>query len=184
MARMSSAAICRRYVREACFSLHWRGGTEISIDMYPIHKLPTFSMRKKIESEQLAKRVVTFYNNEGGRVRKQTAAHFKKEKVPERTICNIISKYLTYNTTEIRPKSGRPRKISDQKLRSLVKCVEDRVGVSQRRLGRRFNVSQSTISRNLKARTSVRVYKRRSAPKYTSTDQQHIHLPISNIEPE
>ena len=70
---------------------------------------------------------------------KQTAAHFKKEKVPERTIHNIISKYLTYNTTEFRPKSGRPRKISDQKLRSLVKCVEDRVGVSQRRLARRFN---------------------------------------------
>ena len=83
MARMSSAVICRRYVRETCFSLHWRGGTEMSIEMYPVLKLLTFSIRKNIESEQLAKRVVTFYNNEGGRVMKQTAAHFKKEKVTE-----------------------------------------------------------------------------------------------------
>ena len=93
----------------------------MTIGTYLFPKLPTFSMRKKIEFEQLAKRVVTFYNNEGGRVMKRTAAHFKKEKVPERTIYNIISKYLTYNTTEFRPKSGRPLKISDQKLRSLVK---------------------------------------------------------------
>ena len=44
--------------------------------------------------------------------------------------------------------------------------------MSQYRLGRRFGVNQSTISRNLKKRTSVRVYKRRSAPKYISEDQQ------------
>ena len=91
----------------------------MTIGTYLFPKLPTFSMRKKIEFEQLAKRVVTFYNNEGGRVMKRTAAHFKKEKVPERTIDNIISKYLTYNSTEFRPKSGRPLKIFDQKLRSL-----------------------------------------------------------------
>lgn len=118
---------------------------------------------KKIESEQLSTRVVTFYENEGGRMMKLTAAHLKREKVPSRTVYNIASKYLHFNTTEFRQKSGRPRKISDQQLRSLVKSVENPVGVSQQRLARRFNVNQSTISRNLKTRTSVRVYKSRSA---------------------
>ena len=103
---------------------------------------------------------------------KLTVAHFKKQKIPERTIYNIIFKYLNYDTTEFRLKSGRPRKISDRQLQSLVKFVENRVGVSQRRLARRFNVSQSTISRNLKTRPSVRVYKRRSVPQYTSSDQK------------
>ena len=46
------------------------------------------------------------------------------------------------------------------------------VGVSQRRLGRRFGVSESTISHHLKKQTSVRICKRRSAPKYTNEDQQ------------
>lgn len=145
----------------------------MNIGIYLRRKLFTFEFMKKLESEELSKRVVTFYNNEGGRVMKLTAARFKKEKVPERTIYNIISKYLKYNAIQFRPKSGRPRKISNQQLQSLVKSVENRVGVSQRRLARRFNVTQSTISRNLKTRTSVRVYKRRSAPKYTSTDQEN-----------
>jgi transposase len=170
---MSISAIYRRCIVRACFLLHWKGRTEMSMVICLLPKLFTFWIMKKIESEQLSKRVVTFYNNEGSRVMKLTAAHFKKEKVPERTIYNIISKYLKYNTTEFRPKNGRPRKISNQQLQSLVKSVQDRVGVSQRRLARRFNVSQSTISRNLKTRTSVRIYKRRSAPKYTSTDQEH-----------
>ena len=146
--------------------------------MYLVPKLPTFSMRKKIESEQLAKRVSTFFNNQGGHVKKQTVAHFKRE----RTIYNIISKYATYNTTEIRPKSGRPRKISDQKLRSLVKCFEDRVGVSQWRLDPRFNVNQSTISRNLKVRMSVRVYtekKIRIIINFSRVDQSATyHIPL------
>ena len=44
--------------------------------------------------------------------------------------------------------------------------------MSQHRLSRRFGVNQSAISRNLKKRTSVRVYKRISAPKYISEAQQ------------
>lgn len=70
------------------------------------------------------------------------------------------------------PKSGRPKKISNQQLKNLVQKVENKVGVSQRRLGRQFGVNQSTISRNLKKRASVRIYTRRSAPKYNNEDRQ------------
>ena len=70
------------------------------------------------------------------------------------------------------PKSGRPKKISDQQLKKLVHSVENQVGVNQRRLGRQFGIRHSTISRNLKKRTSVKVYKRRPAPKYVNKDQQ------------
>ena len=44
--------------------------------------------------------------------------------------------------------------------------------MSQRHLGHRFGVSLSTVSRHLKKRTSVRIYKRKSAPKYKNDDQQ------------
>jgi len=127
---------------------------------------------KKVESEMLAKRVVTFFKNESKEVLKHTVNHFKKENVPVRTIYNIITRYHKHNSTNYLPKTGRPKKISDQELKTLVRLVDNKVGVSQRRLGRRFGVNQSTISRNLKKRTSVRVYKRRSAPKYISDDQQ------------
>ena len=70
------------------------------------------------------------------------------------------------------PKSARPKKFSEQQLRTLAKLVSNKVGLSQRRLGRRFGVIQSTISRHLKKQTSVRIYERRSAPKYKNEDQQ------------
>ena len=50
--------------------------------------------------------------------------------------------------------------------------MNNKVGVSQRRLGRRFGVSQSTVSRHLKKQTSVRIHKGKLAPKYKNEDQQ------------
>ena len=79
---------------------------------------------------------------------------------------------LHIHTTDFLPKSGRPAKISDQQLKTLVKTVEDKTGVSQHRLGRQFDVNHSAISRVLKAPTSVKVLKRKTAAKYSNEDQQ------------
>ena len=104
----------------------------------------------KPQSEMLAKRIVTFFKNESIEVLKHTVNHFKKENIPVRTIYNIITRYRKHNSTNYLPKTGRPKKISDQELKTLVRLIDNKVGVSQHRLGRRFGVNQSTISRNLK----------------------------------
>ena len=70
-------------------------------------------------------------------------------------------------------KSGRPPKISDKEVQSLVKTVNNKTGISQRRLGRQFGVHQSTISRTLKKRTSVKIFTRKKAPKYRDENQKH-----------
>ena len=127
---------------------------------------------KKAESQMLAKRVVIFFKNESKEALKHTVNDFKKVTVPVRTIYNTITRYRKHNSTNYLPKTGRPKKISHQELKTLVRLIDNKVGVSQHRLGRRFGVNRSTISRNLKKRTSVRVYKRRSAPKYISENQQ------------
>ena len=64
------------------------------------------------------------------------------------------------------------KKVSTQQLQTQDNLVYNKAGVSQHRLGRRFGVSQSTTSRHLKKQTSVRIHKRRSAPKYKNEDQQ------------
>jgi IS30 family transposase len=51
--------------------------------------------------------------------------------------------------------------------------VNNRCGLSQRKLGRRFKVHHSTISRTLRKRTSVVIRKRRKAPKMNSEDQEN-----------
>ena len=57
-------------------------------------------------------------------------------------------------------------------MNRLVKSVNSRCARSQRKLGRRFQVHQSTISRNLRQRTSVIIRKRKKAPKMDSEEQQ------------
>ena len=57
-------------------------------------------------------------------------------------------------------------------MNRLVKSVNNRCALSQRKLGRRFRVHQWTISCNLRQRTSVIIRKRKKAPKMDSEEQQ------------
>ena len=84
-----------------------------------------------------------------------------------------MKKYNVHKTTTVLSKSGRPPKISDKEVQSLVKTVNNKTGISQCRLGRQFAVHQSTISRPLKKRTSVKIFTRRKAPKYRNENQKH-----------
>ena len=47
-----------------------------------------------------------------------------------------------HKTTTFLSKSGRPPKISDKVVQSLVKTVNNKTGISQSRLGRQFGVHQ------------------------------------------
>ena len=52
--------------------------------------------------------------------------------------------------------------------------MNNRSGISQRKIGRRFHVHHSTISRNFRKRTSIRIRKRRMAPKMDSENQEKL----------
>ncbi|CAF2066567.1 unnamed protein product [Rotaria magnacalcarata] len=124
------------------------------------------------EREALSQRICNFYIDSSNNSVKTTVNYFKKQNIPQTTIYNILRKYRQHGTTKYLPKSGRPYKISDKQLDGLVKSVNNRCGLSQRKLGRRFGVHHSTISRTLRKRTSVVIRKRRKAPKMNSEDQE------------
>jgi hypothetical protein len=63
-----------------------------------------------------------------------------KQGVPRRTVYNILNKFLKYGQTKFLPKTGRPFKLSNKDLNQLVKSVNNRSGVSQRKLAKRFKV--------------------------------------------
>jgi transposase len=88
-------------------------------------------------------------------------SHFVKAGIPHSTLYRILTKYAEHGKTTFFLKSGRPTKISTQQVKTLVKTVNNKTGISQRKLARRFAVSQSTISR---------VLKRKSVPKYSGED--------------
>ncbi|CAF4057001.1 unnamed protein product [Rotaria magnacalcarata] len=117
------------------------------------------------EREALSQRICNFYCDSSNKSVKTTVHYFVKQNIPRRTIYYISNKYLRYGIARDQPRSGRPLKLSNKKLNDIVKSVNNRSGISQRKIGRRFHVHHSTISRNLRRRTSIRIRKRQTAPK-------------------
>ena len=75
-------------------------------------------------------------------------------------------------TTNFLSKSGRASSLSNKDIQALVKSVNNKTKISQRRLAPRFEVHQSTISRTLKNKTTVKMYTRKSASKYRNKNQK------------
>ena len=124
------------------------------------------------EREELAKRVCNFYEDAANKSVKTTVSYFKKKNIPERTIRYMLNKYLVHGTTNFLQRTGRPVKITDQQLNGLVQAVNNKTGISQRQIAKRYKVHQTTISRTLKNRTSVVIRKRQKAPKMNDEEQE------------
>lgn len=124
------------------------------------------------EREALSKRICNFYHDSANNSVKTTVNFFIKQNIPRSTIYYILTKYLKCGITKDEPRTGRPLKISNKKLNNLVKSINNRCGLSQRKMARRFRVHQSTISRNLKKRTSIVIRKRHKAPKMNTEKQE------------
>ena len=124
------------------------------------------------EREALSQRICNFYGDSSNKSVKTTVNYFIKQNILRRTVYYILNKYLRYGTTEDQRRSGRPLKLSDKKLNDIVKSVNNRSNISQRKIGRRFHVHHSTISCNFRKRTSTRIRKCRTAPKMDSEDQE------------
>ena len=124
------------------------------------------------EREALSQRICNFYYDSTKKSVKTTVNYFKKQNVPQSTIYYVLKKYLQYRTTKDLSRSGRPLKLSKKNLNNIVKYVNNRCGLSQRQIARRFKVHYSTISRNLQRRTSIVIRKRRKASKMNNEQQQ------------
>ena len=124
------------------------------------------------EREALEQCICNFYYDSAKKSVKTMVNYFKKKNVPQSTIYYVLKKYLQYRTTKDLSRSGRPLKLSKKNLNNIVKPVNNRRGLSQRKIARRFKVHYSTISRNLQRRTSIVLRKRRKAPKMDNEQQQ------------
>ena len=116
------------------------------------------------EREALSRHICNFYYDSAKKSVKTTVNYFKKQDVPQSTIYYVLNKYFQYGTTKDPSRSARPLKLS-KNLNNIVKSINNRCGLSQRKISRRFKVHYSTISLNLRRRTSIVIRKRRKAPK-------------------
>ena len=124
------------------------------------------------EREALEQRSGNFYYESAKTSLKTTVNYFKKQNVPQSTRHYVLQKYSQYETTKDLSWNARPLKLSKKNLKNIVKFVNNRCGLSQRKLARRFKVHYSTISRNLRRRTSIVIRKRSK----WSSEQQKVRV--------
>ena len=116
------------------------------------------------EREALQQGICNFYCDSTRKSVETTVSYFKKQDVSQNTMYYVIKEYLQYGTTNELSRMGSPLKLSTKNLNNVVKSVNNRCGLSQRQIARRFIVHYSTISLNLRRRTSI-IIRRRKAPK-------------------
>ena len=75
--------------------------------------------------------------------------HFQKEGYPQRTIYNTINRFHNGESIKDKKQTGRPTSWTTTRKNKLKRLTNNRKGVSQRQLGRKFNVSHMTICRQL-----------------------------------
>jgi transposase len=73
----------------------------------------------KQEKEDAQKRIVNFYNDAAGGNLKKTVNFFLKQGMKRSTIYYTIQKYKRHKTTKDLPHSGRPAKLSNDKVAEL-----------------------------------------------------------------
>ncbi len=129
----------------------------------------------KSEREHLQKRIVQFYLNVAGEQKSVTVNHFLEEKIPRRTIYNILQKYERSGEVGDKPRCGRPKKLSRGGLTRLKRLVNHKTGISLRRLAPKFRVSHVTIRNQLRD-MKINYFTKQKAPKYTDLQLEEIRI--------
>lgn len=96
----------------------------------------------------------------------EVVKHFEKEGIARRTIYASIKRLELGKPMNDKKKTGRPTTWTASRKTRLKRLTNNRKGVSQRLLGKKFQVDQKTISRQLK-KMKIPNFKREKTPKYT-----------------
>ena len=115
----------------------------------------------KTERESLRKRVeILIQQMEKSKI----VNHFQKEGYPQRTIYNTINRLHSGESIKDKKKTVRPTSWTTTRKNKLKRLTNNRKGVSQRQLGRKFNVYHMTICRQL-LKMNISCFKREKTPK-------------------
>ena len=133
-------------------------------------------MSKKTNKEEaLRKRVYAFLNLHPEADKSFVVNHFRIEQVPKSTVYDILKRRENKIGAERQSGTGRPAvKMPTTKVNQLVKRINHKDGISQRRLATQYGVSQSYISQIINKKTSVRYRKKKKAPKRTAAQKAAI----------
>ena len=98
----------------------------------------------------------------------QVAHHFKAEGVAKSTIYDIIRRQEDGRSMDRKVGSGKiPVIMTKRRLATLERLFDGSDSVSQAALASKFNCSQPYISKTLKTKTNIKMYKKIKSPEYS-----------------
>lgn len=125
-----------------------------------------------LKQEEKRNLISDFYTKNLSKGKPYTVKYFEKLGICRRTVYNVISRVEKGNTLNRKKGSGRKHwKISNYQKASIFRSVDGKSGISQRKMARKYNVSQQYVSKLLKNR-GIKYYKRQSAPDSSETQEK------------
>ena len=121
-----------------------------------------FAMSAK---EKVRDSVAIFYKLNHNKGKSYTYKHFKHSGLSRAVIYKILSRFDENGNVDRKSGSGRPKILSKENQKKLLKDVNHKSGVSQRKLASKYGVSHVTIGKTIKAggikyRKKIRVLSR------------------------
>ena len=105
---------------------------------------------KKIEREFFRKRLENFFVKNPQIKKSEVVHHFVQEGIARKTVYNVLNRRKNGQPILEDKRPGRPSSWTSSMKGKLKRLVNNRKGVSQRKLGSKFNKHQTTISRQIK----------------------------------
>jgi transposase len=107
-------------------------------------------------------------------------AHFTKQEIGRSTIYNTINRIQIVDWLKDNKRTGRPTTAPRKKI--IKRLANNRTGVSQRRLARKFDVHQTTVSQQL-TKMGILYRKSEKTPKYSAEQFERLYFRIEPILP-
>jgi transposase len=120
----------------------------------------------KADREAFRKRLESFFVKNPELKKSKIVEHFVKEGIAEKTVYNNIDRLQNHQPIQDKKRTGRPSTWTTKDKAKLKRLVNNRKGVSQRKLSKKFAKKHRTIGRQLK-KMKICYRKREKTPKYT-----------------
>ena len=115
--------------------------------------------------------IVEFYKLHHDKGKLYTYSHWKNSSVSRKTIYRIMSRFDEDGTIERKKGSGRPSNISKADERKIKKMLNNKTGMSQRKIANNLGVGVATVNRNIK-KQGIKYRKRKRVPKATEGQKE------------
>ena len=131
------------------------------------------------QREHLRKLVKNFVVKNRKLKKSEIVNHFIKTGYARQTVYNTLNKLASGQPINDNKRTGRPISWAYSRNEQLKRLVNNRKGVSQRRLARKFSCAQSNISRQL-AKMDINYYKREKRQNITKNKKLNRKRTVEN----